>query len=35
MYEAVFSNEFTKQLKKLKKKDKTTFEQLTKRLKKF
>jgi len=33
MYEAVFSNEFHKQLKKLKKKDRPMFERLEKKVK--
>ncbi len=33
MYEAVFSDEFKKQLKKLKKKDKATYERLKKKIK--
>ncbi|MAG79239.1 hypothetical protein CMI40_02585 [Candidatus Pacearchaeota archaeon] len=33
MYEAVFSNEFKKQLKKLKKKDKSMYERLEKKIK--
>jgi len=33
MYEAVFSEEFRKQLKKLKKKDKATYERLEKKIK--
>jgi YafQ family addiction module toxin component len=33
MYEAIFSDEFKKQLKKLKKKDKATFDRLTKKIK--
>ena len=33
MYEAVFSNEFKKQLKKLKSKDKATYEGLQKKVK--
>ena len=33
MYEAVFSDEFKKQLKKLKKKDKETYERIQKKIK--
>jgi len=33
MYEAVFSDEFKKQLKKLKKKDKSMYERLQKKIK--